>query len=163
MPHSRRWLPALILCALAAGIAYLGWTTYPRSAAQACSICERPVHLASRVDGEAEGETLTFCCAACALHAREGSAPDLNIKRAFDYNSGKALDPNTATAVVGSEINQCMRDHVLMDAHKEASELHFDRYSPSILSFADPQSAARFRSQHGGEVRPFVDLLKPAE
>ena len=163
MPHSRLWLPALVLCALAAGIAYLGWTTLPRSAEHACNICDRPVHLASRVDGQADGESLTFCCAACALHAGEGATQGLDIIRVFDYNTGETLSPQAATAVVGSEINLCMRDHVLMDAHKEASELHFDRCAPSILSFAGRESAERFRADHGGEVRPFVDLLTTSD
>jgi len=99
---------------------------------------------------------LTFCCAACAL--RKPDREGLRITRVFDYESGTALEPDTATAVVGSNVNLCMREHVLMDAHKEASELHFDRCAPGVLTFASRDAAERFRNRQGGALHPFNEL-----
>lgn len=123
-----------------------------------CSECGRPVHLASRVDGESDGETLTFCCAACALRAGKQQDRDIRLTQVFDYESGEALSPDQAFAVMGSDVNHCMRDHVLMDHHKEPSELQFDRCAPSILAFRNKRAAEAFQGRHGGAVTKFSDL-----
>ncbi len=156
MAHPRRFVPALVICVIAAAILYAGWATLRAPADLSCSVCGRPVHLASRVDGVENGKTLTFCCAACAL--RKQDRESLRVTRVFDYESGTAFEPEAATAVVGSNVNLCMREHVLMDAHKEASELHFDRCAPSVLTFASRDAAERFRDTQGGVVERFTDL-----
>lgn len=158
MPDLRRYVPVMLIASIAGGLLYLGWTTLNQPSEVACTACDRAVHLASRVDGISDGESLTFCCAACALRAKAQDVPDLRVTRVFDYVSGRPLDPQQAVTVVGSEINLCMREQVLMDAHKEASPLHFDRCSPSVFAFSTEAAAERFRAAHGGAVRPFVEL-----
>ena len=158
MSGLRRIASVALILAIAGALIYVGWVTLDESAQLTCSVCGRPVHLASRVEGVAAGESLTFCCAACALRAKEQDVPDLTTTRLFDYHTGQALSPGAATMVVGSDVNLCMREHVLMDAQKEASELHFDRCSPSVLAFASKQAAERFRDEHGGSVKTFSEL-----
>jgi len=51
-----------------------------------------------------------------------------------------------------------MREHVLMDDRKEASELHYDRCAPSALAFASREAAAKFQAEHGGVVKTFSDV-----
>ena len=143
---------------LAGALLYAGWRTIERPAHATCSVCERPVHLASRVDGEADGEAMTFCCAACALRAEAQNHQPIRIVRIFDYETGQALDPEVATVVVGSDVNMCLREHVLMDAHRDANELHFDRCSPSVLAFAGEAAAERFRAEHGGTVKSLAEV-----
>lgn len=158
MPTVRRLAPWALLCVLAGALLYAGWRTMERPEHAACSVCERPVHLASRVDGDAGGKSMTFCCAACALRAEGAGAASIRIIRVFDYETGEALDPAEATVVVGSEVNLCMRDHVLMDSHRDANELHYDRCSPSVLAFGSGAAAERFRIEHGGTVQPFASV-----
>jgi hypothetical protein len=158
MANVRRYTPFALMFAIAGALLYLGWATLNPSSHTTCSVCARPVHLASRVDGVAGDDSLTFCCAACALRAREQDAPSLEVTRVFDYVSGQEIDPSQASVVVGSEINLCMREHILMDDRKEASELHYDRCVPSVLAFASQQAAYEFRAEHGGVVKSFTDL-----
>lgn len=154
----RQAAPLLLLLAAGGALLYVGWTTLDRPDGAACAVCGRAVHLASRVDASSGDEALTFCCAACALRAKEQQGREIEISRVFDYESGEALSPDQAVAVVGSDVNLCMREHVLMDSHKEASELHFDRCSPSVLAFSSPRAAEAFRAEHGGVVKPLSEL-----
>ncbi len=158
MPDLRRYVPVILIASIAGGLLYLGWTTLDQPSEVACSACDRAVHLAARVDGVSDGESLTFCCAACALRAKGQDVPDLRVTRVFDYASGRPLDPQQAVTVIGSEINLCMREQVLMDAPKEASELRFDRCSPSVLAFSTEAAAERFRAEHGGVVKAFDEM-----
>ena len=158
MPHFRRYTPLALIGLLAGALLYAGWQTLDHPGHTACSVCGRAVHLASRVDADAGGESLTFCCAACALRAEDQQARPIRLTQVFDYSSGEALEPEAATAVVGSNVNVCMREHALMDARKEAHDLHFDRCSPSVLAFKSREAAELFRTQNGGRVRPFSNL-----
>lgn len=78
----------------------------------------RPVHLASRAESETD-----------------------------DHDSGQALSPEQALAVVGSDVNHCMRDYVLMNLQTETDEWHFGRRSPSASRFA-PNSRTQARIFH---------------
>lgn len=158
MRNISRFGPLALIFVIAGLLVYLGWQTFAEPAQAVCGMCGRAVHLASRVDGVADGDALTFCCAACALRAEKQGIRDLRVTRVFDYETGAALDPQEATTVVGSNVNLCMREHVLMDAHKETSELHFDRCAPSILAFKSEAAADKFRKEHGGVVKSFTAL-----
>lgn len=158
MPNLRQLAPIALILLVGGALLYVGWSTLDRPDESVCSVCGRPVHLASRADGEVNGETLTFCCAACALRAGKQQNQDIRLTRVFDYESGEALSPEQAFAVVGSDVNLCMRDHVLMDSHKETSELHFDRCAPSVLAFRSRTAAEAFQNRHGGVVTPFSEL-----
>jgi nitrous oxide reductase accessory protein NosL len=46
-----------------------------------------------------------------------------------------------------------------MNADKRASDVHYDRCSPSILAFAQRSDAAQFAREHGGEVLRFSELV----
>ncbi|MCA9645464.1 MAG: hypothetical protein KC492_32450, partial [Myxococcales bacterium] len=158
MFSARQWFSYGLIVVVGAGLLFAGWKAFSPEGPPSCSICGRPVHLASRVDGTANGKSLTFCCGACALRSEEQGDRTLQITRVYDYETGKALSPDDAVAVVGSEINLCMREHVLMNSHKEASELMFDRCSPSVLSFRSASAAEAFQAKHGGVVKPFHDV-----
>ncbi|HUG82627.1 MAG TPA: hypothetical protein VML01_13240 [Bryobacterales bacterium] len=158
MPRFSTLVEVLLLAVAGAGLLYVGWHTLSSEAETACSVCGRPVHIESRVDGVVDGRARTFCCATCALRAHEQSGADVTMSGVYDYDSGKALAPEAAYFVVGSRINLCMREHVLMGAHKEASTMEFDRCSPSVLAFGSQVAAARFRAENGGAVQPFTGL-----
>lgn len=161
VPSTRQLVPVAVIAVIAGALLYAGWQVGWSGAAPVCDACGRAVHLASRVDGTVAGRKLTFCCAACALRASE--AQPLVIAALHDHETGDALAPDQAVAVMGSNVNLCTGEHVHMDADKEASDLHYDRCSPSVLAFKDAASAERFRAQHGGVVTPFAELLAAAE
>ena len=159
MPNARKFASIALILLVGGALLYVGWNTLDRLAESVCSECGRPVHLASRADGEAaDGARLTFCCAACALRAEKQQSRGIRLTRVFDYETGEALPPEQAFAVAGSNVNHCMRDHVLMDHHKETSDLQFDRCAPSVLAFPTQRAAEAFQSRHGGVVTPFPDL-----
>ncbi len=91
MANSRRYAPAVLTVVVAGALVCLGWMTLDRASQATCSVCGRAVHLTSRVDGVAEGEALTFCCAACALRAKEQSVPALRATRLFVGDGTPAL------------------------------------------------------------------------
>ncbi len=158
MARSSTVVGILLLVIAGTGLLYVGWQTMSSAAEAVCSVCGRPVHTESRTDGVVDGQAQTFCCAACALRAQQQTGSDVMVSGLYDYDSGKTLAPGAAYVVVGSAINLCMREHFLMDAHKEASGMQFDRCSPSILAFSSQAAAERFRSEHGGVVQPFTEL-----
>lgn len=157
-PNPRSILPFAVLLMLGAALVLAGWWALAPQEASACSVCGRPAHLAARVIGEADGQSLTFCCAACALRAESQQDRPIRVTQVSNYLTGEPLAPEQATAVVGSEINVCMRDHRPADPREGGHELHFDRCAPSVLAFPTQAAAEQFRSQYGGEVRPFTEL-----
>lgn len=158
MPNLRRLTPVLVILFVAGALGYLGWTTFEDPSDVVCSACGRAVHSATRVEGVSGGEAVVFCCAACALRAESQLGGAVTITRVFDYESGNALAPENAVAVVGGDVNMCMREQVLLGAEGQAAELHFDRCYPSVLMFAGREAADQFRDQHGGRVVPFSEL-----
>ena len=76
----------------------------------------------------------------------------------FAFESGEELRPDDAIGVVGSDVNLCMRDHVLMDSHRGANGLQFDRCSPSVLAFDSTVAAETFQRHYGGVVTPIAEL-----
>ncbi|MDA1313883.1 MAG: organomercurial lyase [Acidobacteria bacterium] len=158
MVRSSTLVGILLLAIVGTGLLYVGWHTMSSGAEATCSVCGRPVHAESRADGVVDGREQTFCCAACALRAREQTGADVKISSVRDYELGQALAPAAAYFVVGSQINLCMREHVHMDAHKEASTMEFDRCSPSVLAFGSQTAATRFRAENGGAVQTLAEL-----
>jgi len=158
MSNLRRYAPLALICLLAGAMLYVGWQILDHRDHAACSVCGREVHLASRVDGEADGEALTFCCAACALRAENQEERPIRLTQVFDYRSGEPMAPQDAVAVVGSNVNLCMREHALTDARKETHDLHFDRCSPGVLAFKSEVAAEQFRAEHGGVRKSFAEL-----
>lgn len=158
MVNLRRLTPVLIILLIAGALGYLGWTTFEDPSRVVCSACGRAVHAATRVEGVSGGEAVVFCCAACALRAETQLGAAVTITRVFDYESGKALAPEGAVAVVGGDLNMCMREQVLLGAEGQAADLQFDRCDPSVLMFSGNEAAEHFRAQHGGRVVPFSEL-----
>lgn len=158
MVNRRRFTPVLVIALIAGALGYLGWTTLEDPSRVVCSACGRAVHAASRVEGVSGGKAVVFCCAACALRAETQLGATVTITRVYDYGSGKALAPEKAVAVVGGDLNMCMREQALLGAEGQAAELHFDRCYPSVLMFAGSEAAEQFRAQHGGRVVPFSQL-----
>jgi hypothetical protein len=120
-----------------------------------CYVCQRPVHAHSKTVAVAGGRARPFCCPACALsqHAR--------ITGLTSFTTSAPLAPDNAWVVRGSDLNMCVRTQELIGADKRAADLRYDRCLPGILAFARRDEAARFASEHGGEVLRFSELSEP--
>ncbi len=128
-----------------------------------CPVCLRHEHNESLVRFRAQGEKVTeACCLSCALtYGRQVHKP-VTIVSVTDHASGKPLDPDTATFVVGSDVSPCTHTMVQMGPEKEAYTVRWDRCLPSILAFPSAESAEAFRTQHGGRLRSLQELTRQA-
>lgn len=148
----------VVLAALAIGLGVTAWRMFSPAGQHACAVCTRPIHDGSHVTAELGGEQQAYCCAACLLtEGRQQDAQPTNV-RLYDYLSGDPLEPDEVVLVVGSEVNLCMREHVLMGEHKEAGAMHFDRCAPSILAFGNRSAAQTFRQANGGEIKGYAEV-----
>ena len=157
----RTWLVvALLALALGAGAAaprLTHWLTAPP--AGYCSICRRHEHKESLVRYQAHGEAPSdACCLRCALTYGQQTGKAVTILSVTDHNSGKSLDPERATFVVGSDVSPCTHTLVQMGPEKEAYPVRWDRCLPSTLAFPSQESAQVFRAQHGGHLRTLEEL-----
>jgi hypothetical protein len=123
-----------------------------------CQMCRRPAHAESRSVASVNGREGSFCCLACALAAVEQGAKSLKIALIVDYESKARLDPERAFLVRSSDVNPCAHRHSIFDASKRASQVAYDRCSPSVLAFRSRTSAERFMASHGGALVTLADL-----
>jgi len=82
----------------------------------------------------------------------------IKITQLTSFTTGKAISPDSAYVVQGSNVNMCATKHEVMDADKRPADLRYDRCAPSLIAFAQRDEAAEFAREHGGEVKPFTQL-----
>jgi hypothetical protein len=154
----RVWFGALagVLALFALGFA--GWRTFAHADADHCYACNRPIHAHSRTVALTDGRPRLFCCPACALSQRQQAGKPVTITQLTSYLTGKALSPDSAYLVKGSDVNMCERTKELLDADKRPADLRYDRCAPSLIAFGQKSDAAEFARAHGGEVLPFGEV-----
>jgi hypothetical protein len=128
-----------------------------------CPICRRHEHGDSVVKLQAKGEgVIEACCLSCALsYGRQTSKP-VTILSVTNHETGKPLQPDTATFVVGSDVSPCTHNAQQLRIEGAALPVQWDRCLPSILAFAARESADAFHAQHGGTLRSFQELTQQA-
>jgi hypothetical protein len=136
-------------------LAYAGWTTVAHADAGQCYACNRPIHAHSKTVALADGRSRLFCCPACALSQHQQVGKPIHVTQLTSFLTGKALSPDNAYVVKGSDVNMCERNKELLGPDKQTADLHYDRCAPSLLAFAQRHEAAQFTRQHGGEIMPF--------
>jgi hypothetical protein len=146
------------LLAIGIVLVYAVWRIAASPESQVCHACSRPIHPENRTVGMIDGKRELFCCPRCALteHLQTGRLVD--VVELSDYSTGRALSPDNATVVEGSDVNICMNYHIHLDREKQASPLAFDRCSPSIIAFGTSEAAANFQKVHGGTLMSFREL-----
>jgi hypothetical protein len=152
-----------VLLALAAGLAYLGWSTLRSGGAQTCHACARPVHERALTIALDEGRKEVYCCLACALTHHQQSGETVEVVELRDYETDRPLSPEDAYIVRESDVNLCMRHPMLADREGGASTMEFDRCSPSMLAFATRGRAEEFQRRHGGILLPFSEVQRAFE
>lgn len=156
MKSRRIWLIVLaVVAGLGAGVAaprLRHWWTAPPPGY--CPICRRHEHRDSVVKLQAEGEgVIEVCCLSCALSYGRQTSKTITIVSVTDHETGKPLDPDKATFVVGSDASPCTHTTEHLRTEQAALPVLWDRCLPSILAFGSAESAEAFRTQHGGRVR----------
>ena len=146
---------ALVAVLLLAILGYAGWRTFGSSNADECYACKRPIHAHTKTVAVANGHARLFCCPACALSEHEQAGKPVRVVQLTSFLNGKALAPESAYVVRGSNVNMCERTHELMEEDKRPADLRYDRCSPSLIAFAQRGEALEFAREHGGEVMPF--------
>lgn len=156
---SRRWLAVLAVVVAAVGLGYAAFKVYRGSGPESCYACQRPIHAHSRTVALVNGRSRLFCCPACALSEHEQEGKPIRVTELTAFLTGAKLSPKDAFVVKGSDVNMCARTHELIDADKQAAEVHYDRCSPSLLAFGQRSEAMQFAREHGGEVLPFRAIV----
>ena len=152
------WLGAAVMLAVLLGLGYAGWRIFRSSEPQVCQVCSRPIHAHSKTVGLVGDRREQFCCPACALATHEQSGRAVRIVELTDYETSSPLAPSQAYIVRGSDVNTCAQQHGPGGPDKQPTHVHFDRCSPSLLAFVGRDAAARFASEHGGDVLSFSEL-----
>jgi len=151
----RSWFGAVI-GVLALGIfGYAGWRTFSYSKADECYACRRPIHAHSKTVAVANGHARLFCCPACALSQHQQEGRPIQVTQLTSFLNGKALAPDDAYVVKGSNVNMCERTQELILEGKRVADLRYDRCVPSLIAFAQRREALAFAREHGGEVEAF--------
>ena len=151
----RVWVAGLVGVFVVFALAYTGWTTFVHADDGQCYACNRPIHAHSKTVALTAGRTRFFCCPACALSQHQQAGKPVKITQLTSFLTGKALSPDNAYVVKGSDVNMCERTKEILGADKRAADLHYDRCAPSLLAFAQRDEAVQFTHEHGGEVMPF--------
>jgi hypothetical protein len=147
-----------VLVVLAVGC--LGWAAFHSGDSQECYACKRAMHAHSKTVAVADGRTRQFCCPACALAQHEQSGRRIQITELTSYSTGKALAPEKAYVLKGSDINMCVTKPEIIDADKHPVGMHYDRCAPSMLAFERRSEAEQVARRHGGTVSPFAEAAR---
>jgi len=151
----RIWFAGMV-CVLALFVlGYAGWRSFAQPDADQCYACKRPIHAHSKTVAFIDGSSRLFCCPACALSQYRQTGQPVRITQLTAFLTGKALSPDNAYVVRGSDVNMCERTKELVDGDKRAVDLRYDRCAPSLIAFAGRGDALQFVREHGGEVMPF--------
>ena len=151
----RSWFGGFVGVLLLAILGYAGWRTFSYSNPDECYVCKRPIHAHSKTIAIANGHARLFCCPACALSQHEQAGKPIQVTQLTSFLNGKALAPEDAYVVKGSNVNTCERTQALIQADKRSADLRYDRCAPSLIAFAQRDEALQFAREHGGEVEPF--------
>jgi len=138
-------------------LGYAGWRTFSYSNAAECYACNRPIHAHSKTIAVVNGRRRVFCCPACALSLHEQAGKPIQVTELTSFLNGKALSPDNAYLVKGSNVNMCERTLEFVEENKRPADLQYDRCAPSLLAFAQRSEAVDFTREHGGEVVAFKD------
>ena len=156
------WLGAALLLALVLGLGYTAWRVTRSSEEHVCQACNRPIHPESRTVGLVGDRREHFCCPACAMALQYQTGKAVRIVELTDYETRSKLLRSQAYMARGSDVNPCMRQHMLLAEDKQPAAMQFDRCTPSLLAFASRESAERMVKAHGGQVVRFSDLPAPS-
>ena len=147
-----------ILLAAVIAVGYASWTIYRDNRTEYCEFSARHVHAQTKAVAMVNGEEKVFCCPACAFTLRAQTGQSVNFLELTDYETARPLAPEGAFVVLGSEVNMCVTQHMLLDENRQAAPMDFDRCMPSLVAFARKEAAEHFLQVHDGTLISFQEL-----
>ena len=123
--------------------------------------CGRPLHQETlyRIHLK-DGEVRQACCPRCALHFQQGR-DDVVAVEVADFWTYELLDATQAIYVEDSSVNLCSLDEpVRRHIEGMASTLAWDRCEPGLIAFRSREDAEDFRSEKGGVLKTYDQLLE---
>jgi hypothetical protein len=152
-----QYLVVPVIVALFAGAVYFLFLGQP----VVCDHCGRPLHQESlyRIHLR-NGEVKQSCCPRCGLYFQQGR-DDVVLVEVADFRTSKLMDATQAIYVEDSSVNMCYLDSPV-HRHIEGIEstLAWDRCMPGLLAFESREAAEDFRSEKGGLIKTYNQLLK---
>lgn len=154
----------LILSTVAvAAVLLIGYWFVLRSQPELCTACQRHISAKSRAVVEVSEKREPVCCVRCGLTIERQEHQPVRLIEVTDYNSGRALAPDTAYYVEGSRVMLCEHHEGLVDPAKRPYEVVFDRCMPSVFAFARQEEATAFASSNGGSVLRLSQVIEEVE
>ena len=154
-----QYLVVPVIVALFAGAVYFLFLGQP----VVCDHCGRPLHQESlyRIHLR-NGEVKQSCCPRCGLYFQQGR-DDVVLVEVADFRTSKLMDATQAIYVEDSSVNMCYLDSPV-HRHIEGIEstLAWDRCMPGLLAFESREAAEDFRSEKGGFLKTYLQLLEEA-
>ena len=152
-----RYLVVPVILALFAGAVYFLFLGQP----VVCDHCGRPLHQETLYKIHLrDGEVKHSCCPRCGLYFQQGR-DDVVLVEVADFRTSKLMDATQAFYVEDSSVNMCYLD---TPVHRQIegmeSTLSWDRCLPGLLAFESREDAEEFRSEKGGFIRTYDQLLK---
>lgn len=128
--------------------------------APVCTVCHRAVHGHTSVRIHLRGGgAQEVCCPRCGLRFMQGR-DDVGGADVVDFDTGERFDAKEAFYVENSSVNMCSQHRVEKDGSGVQYDLAWDRCLPSLIAFRSRATAAAFRSQNGGEIKLYEELLQ---
>ncbi len=152
-----QYLVGPVIVALFAGAVYFLFLGQP----VVCDHCGRPLHQETLYKVHLrDGEVTQACCPRCGLHFQQGRDDVVSLEVA-DFRTSELLDATQAFYVEDSSVNRCYLDTpVHRQIEGTESTLAWDRCMPGLLAFESRQDAEEFRSEKGGFIMTYNQLLK---
>ncbi len=154
-----QYLVGPVIVALFAGAVYFLFLGQPA----VCDLCGRPVHQETlyRIHLR-DGEVRQACCPRCGLHFQQGRDDIVSLEVA-DFRTNELLDATQAIYIEDSSVNLCyLDDPVQRHIEGVESRLVWDRCLPGLLAFESREDAEEFRSEKGGVIKTYEQLLEEA-
>jgi len=136
------------------GISFFVWTIVTTSRMNICVVCKRHVPAATRTTVEVDGLKTILCCPVCALRWARRKDKKVVTTGVTDYETGRLIDPRSAYAVIGSDVNPSLEEEARSGVPERPAGIATAPCSPSMISFATLEAAKHFQAKHGGKLSP---------
>ena len=161
-PESKRLASVvivLLIFGLGGSLLYLVQSGRLAAGNSVCSVCKRPLHPAQTfIVVSKDGKEHPSCCPRCGLRfAIENKAM---VTLATDFSNGKRISAESAYYLEGSNVMECCNSSTMRADSGLICEMHYDRCMPSLLTFAQKETAENFQREHGGRITDFVGALQ---
>ena len=152
-----QYLVGPVIVALLVGAVYFLFLAQPA----VCDHCGRALHQETLYRTHLRnGEVKQSCCPRCGLYFQQGR-DDVVLVEVADFRTSKILDATHAFYVEDSSVNMCYLDTpVHRDIEGTESTLAWDRCMPGLLAFESREAAEDFRSEKGGLIKTYTQLIK---